>query len=232
MPAPALIIRGSMTSSPDSFDDDGMSEDSAAAIPDNTKQKWKPTQRSLNNFLNRLDPDPEKAGKEYERLRTRLIRFFEWRRCDLPDARADQTLDTGIRKLDKGQDISNLKGFVFAIARRVAKEDWKKQGRTCSLDNEVLTTPDVVSPDPLSKLESEEEPDHRLICFDHCLEGLSSESRNLILSYYQEDGRAKIDWRRQLAEQWGIPLNALRIRAHRIRKSLEQCIENCLAQRT
>src|SRR6185369_10373822 len=225
-----LIIGGSMTSSPDSSGDDGMSEDSAAPTPDDTKQQWKPTQKALSNFLNHLDPDQEKAGKEYEKLRTRLIRFFEWRRCDLPDARADQTLDTGIRKLDQGQDISNLKGFVFAIARHVAKEDWKKQGRTCSLEDEVFTTPDVVTSDPLSKLESEEEPDRRLGCFDHCLEGLTSESRNLILGYYQEDGRAKIDWRKQLAEQLGIPLNALRIRAHRIRRSLEQCIENCLAQ--
>jgi DNA-directed RNA polymerase specialized sigma24 family protein len=121
-------------------------------------------------------------------------------------------------------------GFVFAVGRHVAKEVWRDKDRTCALDDDASAIPDPVPSNPLADLEAEEEPDRRLICFDHCLEQMSPENRDLILNYYQEDGRAKIDWRKKLAEQLGVPLNALRIRAHRIRKGLEQCIEDCLAK--
>lgn len=221
-----------MTLPPDSTPgSDGINEDPPASTPeDSTKQNWELTKTTLNGFLDRLNPDREKSDKEYEKLRTRLIRFFEWQGCDLSDTRTDETIDRVMRKLDEGKDILNLTGYVFAVARRVAKEVWREQDRTCSLDDDASPIPDPVTSNPLAKLESEEEPDRQLICFDECLERLAPESRNLILNYYQEDGGAKIDWRKQLTEQLGIPLNALRIRAHRIRKSLEQCIENCLAK--
>jgi RNA polymerase sigma factor (sigma-70 family) len=75
-----------------------------------------------------------------------------------------------------------------------------------------------------------EESDRRLACFDQCLATLSADVRELIINYYQEEKHAKIIGRQQLADQFGIPLNALRIRVHRIRKTLEACIQDCLAQ--
>jgi DNA-directed RNA polymerase specialized sigma24 family protein len=68
----------------------------------------------------------------------------------------------------------------------------------------------------------------RMKCFDECLESLPPESRQLIIDYYQEERRAKIELRQQLADQLRIPVNALRIRAHRIRMSLERCISTCM----
>ena len=72
------------------------------------------------------------------------------------------------------------------------------------------------------------EPDAMLICFDRCMDSLPPESRQLILDYYQEERRAKIQRRQQLADRLHIPLNALRIRTHRIRITLEECIRTCL----
>src|SRR6185369_8107393 len=74
------------------------------------------------------------------------------------------------------------------------------------------------------------EHDQRQQCFDGCLEGLPLSNRNLILFYYQEERGAKIELRKTLADQLKISLDALRIRAHRIRKGLEQCITSCLRQ--
>jgi DNA-directed RNA polymerase specialized sigma24 family protein len=71
-------------------------------------------------------------------------------------------------------------------------------------------------------------PEPRLECLDHCLAALSSDSRQLIMDYYQEERRAKIELRQQLAKKLSIPLNALRIRAHRIRASLEKCVTKCV----
>jgi DNA-directed RNA polymerase specialized sigma24 family protein len=59
---------------------------------------------------------------------------------------------------------------------------------------------------------------------------LSPENRRLVLEYYQNEKRAKIDHRRKLAEQLGIAVNALRIRAHRIRLQLQKCVQACLEQ--
>jgi len=74
------------------------------------------------------------------------------------------------------------------------------------------------------------EQERRQHCIDQCISKLTTENRELILEYYREEGRAKIDLRKQLADGLRIPLNALRIRAHRIRTYLESCIAKCLAQ--
>lgn len=67
-------------------------------------------------------------------------------------------------------------------------------------------------------------------CLERCMQKLTPDNRQLVLQYYQEEKRAKIDHRRQLAEQLGIALNALRIRAHRIRASLQECVQTCLRE--
>src|SRR4249919_1835401 len=50
-------------------------------------------------LLARLDPDPDRAAAEYERLRRALGKFFDWRGHPAPDECADETLDRLARKL-------------------------------------------------------------------------------------------------------------------------------------
>jgi DNA-directed RNA polymerase specialized sigma24 family protein len=65
-------------------------------------------------------------------------------------------------------------------------------------------------------------------CLEHCIESLSEENRYLLLKYYGAEGSAKVDRRKQLAEELGIAPNALRIRAYRIRLALQDCVEKCI----
>jgi hypothetical protein len=53
----------------------------------------------------------------------------------------------------------------------------------------------------------------------------------LILQYYSDDKREKIDRRLSLARRLSIPLNALRSRAQRIRNRLEECVNGCLKKK-
>ncbi|HST21595.1 MAG TPA: hypothetical protein VLR90_10785, partial [Blastocatellia bacterium] len=53
-------------------------------------------------------------------------------------------------------------------------------------------------------------------------------NRKIILAYYNEDLHGKRDGRRRLAKRLGIVPNALRIRTHRIREDLANCLEDCL----
>ncbi len=63
--------------------------------------------------------------------------------------------------------------------------------------------------------------------FDHldpCLKKLPAESRALIVEYYSGKGGALIEARRQMALRLGLSTNALRNRALRLRRELEECI--------
>jgi RNA polymerase sigma factor (sigma-70 family) len=213
-----------MTFGFDSTPTNGTSDDpSGSNLESLRKERWVPTQKAFDKLLQHLGSNREEAGKEYEIMRVKLVRFFEWRGCDAADFRADQTIDRVMRRIDEGQVISNLMGYVYGVAKLVSKEVIREKDRMESLSDDPSSPAD-------SPQTSSEETDRRFACFDQCMATLSSDARELIIKYYQEEKHAKIVGRKQLAEQLGIPLNALRIRVHRIRKTLEECIQNCLAQ--
>ena len=59
----------------------------------------------------RLDANPEQAAEEYEELRRRLIRFFEWRGARFPDEHADEVLNRLARKLVEGVAVHSFFDF-------------------------------------------------------------------------------------------------------------------------
>ena len=77
---------------------------------------------------------------------------------------------------------------------------------------------------------SRENAERKYRCLEQCMERLSAENRELILSYYSsaDSPRRKIDGRKALSERLGIGANALWIRAHRIREGLRKCIDTCV----
>jgi DNA-directed RNA polymerase specialized sigma24 family protein len=85
--------------------------------------------------------------------------------------------------------------------------------------------PPPVQPEPQTEY-ADSELEYR--CLDRCVEKLTAEHRELVLSYYQEQKHAKIEHRKALASKLGIAVNALRIRAHRIRLTLQECVKQCL----
>ena len=89
-----------------------------------------------------------------------------------------------------------------------------------------VNTDDAVEspPDP------PEEKERRFSCLHNCMEFLDAPSRELILQYYQHEKKAKIDHRKDLAERLGISLNTLRMRAHRIKESLQKCVRECVSR--
>lgn len=185
------------------------------------KTKWSLTPEAFEKLLNAFSADREEAGVQYEIMRRKLVRFFEWRRVESAEDCADDTMNRVARRIESGEVIENLNSYFYGVARMVHLEVIKDQERlVVSIDDE----PQVLrqkAPEPI-----ESEP--RVICFDRCLDSLPPENRTLIVGYYQEERRAKIELRQELADNLHIPLNALRIRAHRIRARLEQCITQCM----
>src|SRR2546428_2180773 len=71
----------------------------------------------------------------------------------------------------------------------------------------------------------------RVACLDDCLESLPIESRELIVGYYQDTKRDRIDRRKSLAAPLGLQREALANRAQRLRDKLEQCVKSCLRRK-
>lgn len=156
-------------------------------------------------------------------MRIKLTRYFEWRSCPLPEDEVDKAINVVARRIAEGENISNLRAYFFSVAHLVFMESLVPRKRTSVPLDEVPELPDEQSLDN----DQEEQKEARMRCLDECLEKLTIENSKLILEYYQDEMRAKIDHRKELARVLGIPLNALRIRAHRIRIFLEKCVDDC-----
>jgi len=197
--------------------------------PPALKKGWIVTQASFDRMLQQLDPDRERAGERYEQIRQKLTKFFQWRGCTNPEEFADRTIDRAARKIGEGTEVHSRDVYLFfhGIAINVLREHWKDVQRVevKSLDDSVEFHKAVES----SQGQDERaEKEHKLECLDGCVEKLPPQQLLLITQYHQGEGGAKIARRNGLAAQLHMPLNALRIRAYRIRGELESCISECV----
>lgn len=176
-------------------------------------------------LLARLDPNPDRAAAEYERLRVTLEKFFDWHGAWPPDECADEALDRLAQKLDAGTPIDNLYAYARGIARLVLLE-WQRRPAPVSIDRADFAD---VSAASRPGYDGEQE-DALLGCFDRCLAALAESTRALVLDYYLDDRRAKIANRRRLAQALGLSEGALRNRVQRVRDRLEICVATCTAR--
>lgn len=173
---------------------------------------------TFHQLLTFFDADHERAGARYRDLHRRLVKFFEWQ--GVPDAedQADEVLDRLLRKIGEGEAIANVDAYALAIARCVLLEARKRLER----EAEILR---LVQPADAEEPQlGDDDAERQQQCFDECLATLSPTNRTIILHYYTGERREKIEARRELAASLGIDLNALRVRAHRIRMQLEACL--------
>ena len=182
------------------------------------KRDWILTQELFDELLSWLNPDRELAGQEYEDIRRRLIKLFTCRHCLEPEDLTDETINRVANKVKaiKEHFVGPRAPYFYAVANKVHLEYLRSK-------------PEPVPP---PRPHNAEDIEMEYACLEQCMEQQSPANRKLVLEYYRGEKRAKIDHRRGLAEQYGIALNALRIRAHRIRTALQECVENCISEAT
>lgn len=179
--------------------------------PGPSKKNWSLTREALDALLAALDEDRERAAEHYEVLRRKLVNFFRWHGGAHPEELSDETLNVAARKLSEGEQIRSIPIYCLGIARNLLMDQVRGRRReAAALAESSSSGPPATEPDRERLLES----------LEQCLQDLPEESRRLLLIYYGGEKRAKIESRRMLAEQLGIPLNALRIRASRLRTRL------------
>ena len=67
-------------------------------------------------------------------------------------------------------------------------------------------------------------------CLEQCLAKLSADDSDLIVEYFCLEKSEKIEHRRNLAEKLQMEMGAIHTKIHRLKKTLRQCIEKCMAK--
>jgi len=182
------------------------------------RQRWSLTQEAFDTFLTSLAEDRESAGQRYLEIRNNLIKFFEWRGGPFPEDHADETINRIAKRVYEREDVRNPASYYLGVARMILFEINRERVKQDQTLRELPSVSPASQPD---------ESESRIDCLRHCLQQLSADNRDLILLYYDGERREKIDSRKRLADQLGIPVKTLRMRALRIREQLQHSVENC-----
>lgn len=198
------------------------------------KKDWILNQEAFRQLLLWLDDGNESGGERYLEVRRRLTAYFDRKNCLSSDDLADETLNRIARKLQEKGAITEVSSlhycyivakFVFLETARRAKPI--KTGATEFISSDSANLSFAGSPG----IDTDEAKEKKLDCLEKCLAKLPVGDRELILAYYQGEHGIKIARRSALATHLGITMNALSIRACRIRNRLEACVKACSEER-
>ena len=193
-------------------------------------QEAKLTRVAFNRLLAWLDDGIDSRGERYLEMRRRLVDYFDRRnRRDAEDL-ADETLNRIGRTLEETGVIRTRPParYCYVVAKFVLLEDFRRERRHTSLDEgRVAAASRVRTFRVVERDEADVIREQRLDCLDRCLDELKPEQRALVVEYYSEMRRQKIERRRDMASRLGITMNALGIRVCRIRDALVTCLQRC-----
>jgi DNA-directed RNA polymerase specialized sigma24 family protein len=192
-----------------------------------SRQRWTLTKEAFDKLLTHLDAEPDLAGEKYLVIRRNLVRFFEGRGCPFAEDHADEVINRLAKRCGEGEVIQDIDGYCYGVARLLLLEIFKEQTRQASALRDAQRDLPLLEWTH-SNAEQLDRANARLECLTSCLEKLSPDGRKLVVDYYEGDKQSRIENRKRLTESLGIPNQALRSRALRLRDKLETCISSCL----
>ena len=160
-----------------------------------------------------LEPEAVSGSDGFRRCRTKLVKFFVYRRCDDPDNLADETTSRLVKTVRSGREISadHPYRYVYKIAKNVFLEYLRAKEK-----RGIQTDIDDLREEPLPPEGAED-------CWTQCLALVAPERREFLEVYYLDH----ID-RDEFAREQGMTINAMRLTVFRYKRALERCVENCL----
>lgn len=169
-------------------------------------------------FLAWLAPQKIEDGEAYEKARRRLITFFAGRQCREPESLADKTIDIAVHKMTEIPAEAQPIAYLLGIAKNVFLEylrDVEKE-QNANANSQIYQS------------HSQLEVERNHACLDRCLNELLQDERTMLLQYYSQAKRAKIELHRELARRHKLKPNALRNQVFRLNKRMARCVNNCL----
>jgi len=186
------------------------------------------SQRGFTRLLEWLDGGVDSNGQTYLEMRRRLTSYFVRRGRPFADDLADETLSRVSKTLEQDGTITVTPQarFCYVTARFVLLEDIRREQRQQRRDQSTRATRAGTEAwngrqAELLQAESSATRERQLERLDRCLQLLTPGQRDLIVEYYRDTGHEKIARRRNMAKRLGISMNALCVRASRIRAALE-----------
>ena len=189
------------------------------------KKEWPLTAPAFHRLLAWLDESSGSEGQTYLEIRRRLVAYFDRKGCSAPDELADETLNRVARRLEEEGAIESEAPakYCYIVARFVFMEYLRETQKGTVAMDEMRRQKHGND----SMVEVDDNKEKMLNCLGRCTSKLEPVNRELITRYYVGKERVKIDNRRSLAEELGITMNALAIRACRIRGKIEACVRQC-----
>ena len=182
------------------------------------KKERDPTPEEFDKLLLWFHSDRNTAGEDLNKINIRLVQIFTARHCIDADELATEVINRVAVRIDTlvGK-YPSAAHCCIAFVGNVYLE-WLR-------DQKIKRNP----PEPPTRREQDElEREDR--CLTKCLETLGERDRYIFVRYFEGEGRARIEARDKLAEELQLTANALRIKAHRLRKRMRLCMEECLAE--
>jgi RNA polymerase sigma factor (sigma-70 family) len=205
-------------------------EKASGKVARNYFKRWATTKEAFDRMLRWLDPDVELAGRKYEQIHSVLSTVFRTNGFADAEGLADDTILRVIIKLPEiEKTYSGDPALYFSgVAWRICQESRRRQNLSRKVYGEydyyqqlrASSQPDL----------DEESDDPRERCFYKCLQGLKSDDCEMLLTYYRDEKREKINTRKRLAQRLGVTTGNLRVRRYRIYNSLLECIDSCLQE--
>jgi RNA polymerase sigma factor (sigma-70 family) len=189
------------------------------------------TKEKFDRLMEWLGKDRETAALKYESIRHDFIRYFSRSVGADAEELADETINRVIEKLPQiiGSYSGDPKYLFFRYARLTRLEHIRRLARReLPREDDYRTIGDLPDPRTFAKAKADAEAEERdESCLVECLRKFRPEEQRMFLLYYQEGNRLQLDWRRSLAAEAGISLNALRLQIHRQKERLYACIVAC-----
>ena len=197
------------------------------------KKDWPLTEGAFQRLLGWLDEGADSDGQKYLEMLRRLVAYFDRKNCSTPDELADETLNRVARRLEEEGAIETdaPARYCYTLARHLFMEHLRGARRSDALIEEMRRQSRGGEMPESGADDDSEIREKMLSCLEQCTAKLETLNREIITRYYTGKERVKIENRRALAEELGVTANALRIRACRIRDSLEDCVRRCTGVR-
>jgi DNA-directed RNA polymerase specialized sigma24 family protein len=181
-------------------------------------RRWELDTEAFQALLRALDPEPQRSAREYERLRSRLVRYFRLHGVAHPLEASDEAFNRLAKRLSEGEPVVNIEAYLAGIARLVMLEERQKTQREQQMLMRLVP----------SDAPAEDEP--MLQALEAALAELPEATRELMARYYLGRGRARMRAREALAHELGLSANTLRNRVLRLRRRLEQAVRARLGE--
>lgn len=183
------------------------------------QMKTEISQIQFDTLLNWLSEDREKAGEKYEEIRESLVRLFELKGCSDSQTLADETFNRFASRINTLELNHNVKPITIlsGFAKNIYLESLRRKEN--QLNPDLQTFIESINVD-------ENSSNNYLDYLQECLKNRSNAEREMILAYYANEKNEKIEQRKKLAEKFQIAVGTMHTRVHRIRLSLQKCIES------